>query len=224
MKILAISDMEHDLVKSPRIKERFGDVDLILACGDLSFEYLEYVVTMLGRPLYFVYGNHAQKRVLNEDGTIKTEPGGCVNVHGTAVESKGLLIAGLEGSMRYREGPRQYTDLGMFRQILRLLPRLLHNKMRYGRALDVLITHAPPFGIHDAPDICHRGFKSFLWLMRRFLPLYLIHGHIHLYRLDAQRRTKYGATIVLNACGYQVIEIDERILGVPRESAKGCLS
>jgi Icc-related predicted phosphoesterase len=216
MRILAISDMEHDLVKSPLIKERFGDVDFVLACGDMSIGYLEYVVTMLCKPVYFVYGNHAQRFVLDELGKVKEEPGGCINLHGKIMERNGVLIGGLEGSMRYREGDHQYSDAGMYWQVLRLLPRLWRNRLRYGRAIDILVTHAPPFGIHDAPDLCHQGFKAFLWLMRHFRPLYLVHGHIHLYRLDAQRRTQYGATTVLNAFGYQIIELDEQQLAKPR--------
>jgi len=219
IKILAISDTEHDLVASPSIKDRFGDVDLVLACGDLSLHFLEYVVTMLGKPLYFVYGNHAQKVVLNEDGSEKTEPGGCTNLHRTIKRRGELILAGLEGSMRYRDGPHQYSDLGMYWEALRMAPRLLWNKWRFGRAVDILITHAPPWGIHDAPDLCHQGFKAFLWFMKRFQPLYLVHGHIHLYRLDAQRRTRFGATTVLNAYGYQIIEIDEEALRAPRGEA-----
>jgi uncharacterized protein len=75
--------------------------------------------------------------------------------------------------------------------------------------VDILITHAPPLGIHDGADLCHRGFAVFLGFMDRYKPRYLIHGHTHLYRLDAQRVTHYGETIVLNAYGYQIIEIDE---------------
>ncbi|MGC9360050.1 MAG: hypothetical protein ACP5G7_06710, partial [Anaerolineae bacterium] len=70
------------------------------------------------------------------------------------------------------------------------------------------ITHAAPQGIHDADDLCHQGFGAFLWLMDVFKPRYLVHGHIHLYRQDAPRVTRYGDTLVVNTFGYQVIDID----------------
>ena len=39
----------------------------------------------------------------------------------------------------------------------RLTPQLLWNRQRYGRYLDVLVTHSPPFGVHDRPDLPHYG-------------------------------------------------------------------
>jgi Icc-related predicted phosphoesterase len=189
MKILTISDVVHDLVHSPNIAERFKDIDLVLSCGDLPFDYLEYIVTMLGKRLCYVYGNHAQREVLQSDGERIVEPRGCENIHRRVIEHKGVLIAGLEGSLRYRDGPHQYTQ-----------------------AQNILITHAAPAGIQDGKDLCHRGFRAFLGFMGRYKPRYLIHGHTHLYRQDANRTTQYGDTIVLNTCGYQVIEIDETTL------------
>ena len=44
--------------------------------------------------------------------------------------------------------------------------------------------------------------------MDHWSPRYLIHGHMHLYRLDALRETCYKDTTVLNTYGYQIIEID----------------
>jgi len=59
IKILAISDVVLDLLHSPLVAKRFGDVDLVLGCGDLPVAYMEYIVSMLNKPMYFVYGNHA---------------------------------------------------------------------------------------------------------------------------------------------------------------------
>lgn len=214
MKILSVSDVVVDLVQSPSMAQRFSDVDLVLSCGDLPFEYMEYIVTMLGRPLYFVYGNHAQHVRYDADGTWKRrEPQGCVNVHRRVVNHKGLLIGGLEGSMRYREGEHQYTQREMSALAISMALKLRLNRWRYGRAIDILITHAPPYGIHDGADLCHQGFRAFLSFMDRYKPRYLIHGHTHLYRQDARRVTRYNDTIVLNTYGHQIIEIDEATLG-----------
>jgi Icc-related predicted phosphoesterase len=213
MKILSVSDVVVDIIHSPLLAKRFGDVDCVLACGDLSLEYMEYIVSVLNKPMYFVYGNHAQHRVMTIDGTVMTEPQGCTNIHKRVVNRNGVLIAGLEGSMRYNNGPHQYSDGEMAREIRCLTPRLWWNKRRYGRGLDILITHAPPLGIHDGEDLCHRGFKPLLRFMDRWKPRYLIHGHTHLYRLDAKRVTQYNETTVINTYGYQIIEIDETTLG-----------
>jgi Icc-related predicted phosphoesterase len=189
------------------VRDRYGDVDLVLACGDLSNEYLEFIVTMLNKPLYYVSGNHDKQVIYTQEGPKRIEPGGCVNLDGRTVNHNGLLLAGLEGSMRYKpQGGPQYTDHEMWLKALALVPRLLWNRLRHGRYLDILITHAPPYSIHDASDLCHTGFRAFLWLMKRFRPRYLIHGHVHLYGHHTVRRTIYESTLVLNTYGHQMLE------------------
>ena len=59
MKILSISDVEINFIYSPTIQERFKSVDLVISCGDLPYYYLEYIISMLNKPLYYVAGNHA---------------------------------------------------------------------------------------------------------------------------------------------------------------------
>ena len=59
MKILTLSDRVDELIYSPAIKHLFNDVDLVLGCGDLPHYYLEFIVTMIGGPLFYVVGNHA---------------------------------------------------------------------------------------------------------------------------------------------------------------------
>lgn len=54
------------------------------------------------------------------------------------------------------------------------------------------------YGIHDASDLCHTGFKSFLCLMKRFRPCYLIHCHVHVYGHNSAWRTIYESTLVVN--------------------------
>ena len=211
MKILTISDVVVDMLHSSLVAERFHDVDLILSCGDLPHEYLEYIVTMLAKPLYYVHGNHAQRLITMDDGEAKEAPEGCINIHQRLVNFRGLLIGGLEGSMRYREGEHQYRPSEMRRMIWMMTPRRA-NKRRFGRPIDILITHAPPLGIHDGQDLCHTGFRAFLDFMDQWEPLYLVHGHTHLYRQDAPRSTQYKCTTVLNTFGYQVIEIPQAVL------------
>jgi Icc-related predicted phosphoesterase len=215
MRILTLSDKVEPLLYGPTVHRTVGQVDMVLGCGDLPDYYLDYVVSVLNVPCYYVQGNHAQGeefrgRVPEEDTKHRRcAPPGC-NVHGRVVHDKGLLIAGLEGSMRYNRNPRfQYTDRQMQHQLRSMAPRLLRNWLRHGRFLDILITHAPPRGIHDGPDVCHQGFGAYLSFMRWFRPRYLIHGHKHVHGPEQTMQTVYHHTQVINTYGYRIVEIDQ---------------
>jgi hypothetical protein len=58
VKILCISDQIDPLVYSPSIKIRFSDINLVLCSGDLPLDYLDFIVSSLNIPLFFVFGNH----------------------------------------------------------------------------------------------------------------------------------------------------------------------
>jgi Icc-related predicted phosphoesterase len=213
MKILALSDEVVEFLYSPRIKERFGDVDFVVGCGDLPFYYLEFVVTMLSKPLYYVHGNHDKPSQFLSDGRIISRAEGCEPVENLSVRVKladgDVLLAGLGGSMYYNRGPHQYSQAEMQTRVLKLAPSLLVNRSRHGRFLDVLITHAPPRGIHDGQDLAHTGFDAFLQLMDRFRPRFLLHGHSHVYRNDAVTATRYRTTQVINVYPFRLIEFEK---------------
>ena len=65
MRILAIADEESKALWDFYIPDRVKDVDVIVACGDLRAEYLEFLVTMTGIPLLYVPGNHDAKYLKN---------------------------------------------------------------------------------------------------------------------------------------------------------------
>ncbi len=213
MRALVVCDKVEPILYSGGIKRHVGAVDLIISCGDLPHYYLDFITSMLGKPTYYVFGNHGRE-VEFEAGKgdawrAVSEPAGATNLHGRTEREGGLLLAGLEGSVRYNSAPRfQYTQMEMWLNIYRLAPSLLLNRVRYGRYLDVLVAHAPPWGIHDQPDRPHQGFQSFLAFMRWFKPRYLLHGHIHLYRRDVVTRTHYAATEVINTYPYQLLELE----------------
>jgi len=96
MKLLAVSDTEIAMLYSPLIKERFQDVDLILSCGDLPYYYIEYMISMLNVPCYFIRVNHSSSREFGAT-TIRKYPWGAVDLHRRCVEDDtGLLLAGME--------------------------------------------------------------------------------------------------------------------------------
>jgi Icc-related predicted phosphoesterase len=207
MRILAISDKIDPLLYSPAIKRVVGPVDLVLSCGDLPLYYIDYVTSMLHTCCYLVQGNHAsgaEFQAASEFGPRRINP---MDIHRRVVMESGLLIAGLEGSMRYNLNPRyQYTQSEMWHQVWALAPSLLWNRMRHGRYLDILVAHNPPAGIHDGSDRAHQGFESFLWFMRTFRPRFLLHGHKHVYRHDEVTQTQYHKTTVINVYPWRVIE------------------
>jgi uncharacterized protein len=221
MRILCVSDQVDPLVYSPRMKERFKDVDLVLSAGDLPGEYLGFISSMLNKTIAYVAGNHdvgatadlpfrglwasPAEAALSDDNARAT---GAVDVGFKLRREEGLIIMGLPGSMLYNNGPNQYRESAMALRIAALVPRLLLNRLIRGRAVDIVLTHAAPRGIHDRDDPCHRGFKCFLWLMRAFKPRWLVHGHIHLYDLGDVRITEYFETTVVNAFGHWIIDTE----------------
>lgn len=213
MRALVISDKVEPILYSGAICDRVGKIDLILSCGDLPFYYIEYVISMVNRPAYYVMGNHGREFEYQsgkgDTWNQQTSPLGARNLHGQTAKENSLLLAGLEGSIRYNNSAEaQYTDMEMHWNIGRLIPRLIRNRIRYGRWLDVLVTHSPPFGIHDKPDPAHRGFRSFLPFMRYFKPRYLLHGHIHLYRQNQVTQTTYHQTEVINVYPFRILELE----------------
>ena len=214
MRILTVSDKVEPVLYGPYIRERVGQIDLILACGDLPYYYLEYIVSLLDRPLYYVHGNHDKAILRPSDLNPLSGPpslGWAVNLHRDTARFQGLLLAGLEGCRVYNPGaPYQYSEAQVKAQIRRLGLRLLANRLRYGRYLDILITHAPPRGIGDGEDLPHRGFESYLSFLRRFQPRLMIHGHQHIYNRNESTETDLGGTRIINTFGYRVLELAPR--------------
>jgi uncharacterized protein len=207
VKILSVSDIEINFIYSPLILERFKDVDLVISCGDLPYYYLEYITSMLNRPLCYVRGNHANQPEHSLSGT-RFAPWGGTNLHRRVLNESGLLLAGIEGSVLYNYGPCQYSQAEMWRMTCLLTPQLFLNYLRHGRYLDVFVSHASPWGIHDLDDLPHHGIKAFRWLIHVFKPRYHLHGHIHVYRSDTIIETQMEHTRVINSFGYHQMNVD----------------
>lgn len=209
MKVLAVSDVELDMIYSPLITKRFKDVDLVIGCGDLPYYYLEYIISMLNKPLYFVHGNHAPRFKEEGIGGGQSSPWGGIDLHNRIVrDPSGLLMAGIEGSLNYNNGRFQYSQEEMWSMVLSMVPRLMLNRALYGRYLDIFITHAPPWQIHDKTDLPHQGIKAFRWLIEKFKPTYHLHGHIHIYQQYDITESQYEKTRVINTYGYKTLQFN----------------
>jgi len=200
MRILALSDHVVDHVYSPAVRERYPGVELILGCGDLPAYYLEYVESQFNVPLLYVPGNH--------DPDNYRVPGGR-DIDGRITCVGKLAVTGLGGSRRYKaDGRHQYSETQMNLRLIPLLPRLLWRRWRRGCGADILVTHAPPRGIHDASDLPHLGFEAFLRLIRAIRPRLLVHGHAHLWSGLEVRETRVDGTRVLNVYPVRLIELE----------------
>lgn len=238
MRFLCVSDMIDPLVYSTSAKERFEDVDAVLCAGDLPMEYVDFITDSIGKPTFFVFGNHdldeykyySQPFHLGSDNDSSqmeqmNHGHGADYVSNRVIRHKylgfslpngkttPLLISGVSGSMRYNKGEDQFTDREMFFQLLSLAPKLIWNKIRYGRYCDIFLTHASPRHIHDREDPCHKGFECFNWFIKKFRPAILVHGHIHLYDLASVRVTKSEDTTVVNAFGHLVFDYQPEFTG-----------
>ena len=206
MKILAVSDEVVERLYTLCQSGHFKDVEVILGCGDLPYPYLENLLTILNIPLFYVPGNHDP--VYNPDNTLAHAEGGS-NVDMRVARFKKFLIAGLGGSIRYRpDGTNQHSQREAYFRAFRLLPRLLMNRINYGRPLDILITHSPPFGIHDEDTQSHRGIRAINWLLRVAKPRYHFHGHTHFHRQNlSPSETTHDLTKIINVFPYKIIEV-----------------
>jgi Icc-related predicted phosphoesterase len=211
LKIFAVADEVDEAT--------FGDKldsirpDLVVSCGDLPFDYLEYLVSRVDVPVLYVPGNHDPSLAAPNTGWMAMQqdapppgPEGADNIDGRVTEYRGLRIAGLGGSLRYKDGPNQYTQAQMRWRALSLEFRLRLKRLRAERKLDILLTHAPPFGVGGAVDAAHVGFVAFLRIIRNFQPQVVIHGHVHPYGRAMPERN-IGATRIVNAVPSRLIEL-----------------
>jgi hypothetical protein len=225
--VLAVSDQVDEGLYADLRPVR--GADLILACGDLPFEYLRYLMNGLDAPLVFVPGNHdpdvsgyRQSRAgipLRAGLPARVPwPDGAVNADGRIVEAAGLRVAGLGGCLRYSPGPNQYTDAQQARRAWRLRGRARWQRLRGRAPVDVLLTHAPAAGHGDAADPVHRGFTTLPGLVAALAPAVMLHGHVLPHESSTGGRT-LGRTQVHNVTGRHLLDIRPARPGGPAPQA-----
>jgi hypothetical protein len=209
VKILAVADAVSPVIYSSNFPNNLPPFDLVLSAGDMPGHVLEFMATKLTVQPVFVLGNHGNGFLRSSDTGQRRLPGGCIDAHGRVVEVGGVLIAGIEGSPRYRPGDQQYSQWQMNWFAAAMTPTLLYHRLRKGRAVDILLTHAAPTGPHEGADYPHRGVPAFNRFVDRWRPKLHVHGHVHLEGANAPRSyvTESGVKVV-NAYEFTLIDLD----------------
>ncbi|MFW5772038.1 MAG: hypothetical protein ACOCZH_01855, partial [Phototrophicaceae bacterium] len=77
------------LESAANLRRRYHDIELVISCGDMPPVYLEFIVSVLNVPLFYVRGNH--------DEVYTEKPPGGEDLHRRVVRYGGLTFTGLEG-------------------------------------------------------------------------------------------------------------------------------
>lgn len=207
LKILAVADAPDRALSDHFNPERWRGIDVIMSCGDLEPEYLDYLVSRLNVPCFYVRGNH-------DAVYAERPPGGCEDLNGRIVRFRGLRLAGLEGARWYGGQGVECTDRAMAWRARRLGLKAL-----FSGALDILLTHAPPTfrpedrpegaGSEPEPDRVHRGFDSIRDLVLGQRPRLHLHGHTHLGYGRGEREKRLGSTRVIDCYGAYVLDLPD---------------
>lgn len=201
MKILFVADEESKSLWEYYQPEKLGNPDLIISCGDLKPEYLEFLVTMAHCPLLYIHGNHDTKYIQNP-------PEGCICIDDALFTYHGVRILGLGGSMKYnnQELPFQCTEKQMQKRIRKRWFDLWRS-----HGVDILVTHSPAKDLHDLKDLPHRGFACFRNFLDIYHPALFCHGHVHLNYASLPRLAHYQNTVILNAYERYLYDFRESI-------------
>jgi uncharacterized protein len=199
IRILAVSDEPDATLDSAQNRERIGTVDLIVGAGDLEPDYLSFVTDAFHAPLRYVRGNHdvgaawsATRRALLPEPMRD----------GRVVEEAGLRLLGFSGSPVYNQRNMQVSSLSMWAKVVGSWA-----SAQRARPL-IVVSHAPPRGFNDDPDVAHRGFTAFRWLVDRLSPPLWLHGHTALVRRGIDDRCmRHDGTLFYNCTGATLIEL-----------------
>ena len=206
MKILAVSDQVIERLYSLSVRDTYPDVGMIIGCGDLPYTYLEFLVTVFNVPMFYVPGNHDPEHESRSAGRAE----GGTNLDLDIAYSKGLLLAGLGGSIMYHpRSPNQYSQFDMYWRVLKYIPKVRWAQAKYRRPVDILITHSPPRGIHDDDDPAHVGLSAINFFIKTIQPRYVLHGHTIFYRQNLHDHiTEVNGTKIVNVYPFRVMNID----------------
>ena len=210
MKILAVADAEVPYLYEYYNPRRTEGAELIISCGDMHAKYLEFLETVVNKPLIYVHGNH-------DTSYSGKPPEGCTSIEDTVYEFKGIKIAGLGGSYKYKKTglPYMCTEKQMRRRVRRL-SRLI----RMYEGVDIIVAHAPCEGYGDRDDLPHWGFSAFNDLLNEFKPKYFLYGHVHKEYGEFERSLEHeSGTQLINCYESYMLDFDESTIRPHSEKA-----
>lgn len=207
IRFLAASDMKEPALEYAANRDDLGTLDGVLGCGDLDPEWLTFLADAFDVPLVYVRGNHDrggewEERPLRVPAWLES---------GRIDRLAGIGIVGLGWPGLFEAGNRRRPWLA-WRQSLAIAGRALRSRLFRGREPLVVISHVPPAGIGDAPDLYHRGFGAYRWLLDLLRPPIWIHGHTTKASV-ASLLEQSGQTAVANATGAMLIELQPPAAG-----------
>jgi len=222
-KILALADksshyLEQRLAQAGLHATSF---DAIYACGDLESAYLDSITLYARGEVFYVNGNHdpappQQSSFFVLDNvrhqTMLSDWVG-ENLHAKVAVSGDYLLCGFSGARTEQERPYHYSERtmrGLVRRVARRI-RFLRwwDRMRGRQPKPVIVlSHAPPQGIHDESGGFHEGFACFTRFIREVKPLLWLHGHVHLKAFNQTKKTRYEQTTIVNVYEFKVITLN----------------
>ncbi|MBP7837574.1 metallophosphoesterase [Candidatus Saccharibacteria bacterium] len=138
------------------------NIDIIITLGDLDYADLTELKYITDIPKIGVYGNHCL-------GTYMV-PLGIINMHLQAYQWRGIRFGGFQGCVRYKQNP----------EAIMCTQDEADTKMIGFPAVDVFLSHAPPYGINDEPgDPTHEGFRALREYLEVNKPKVWLHGHTY---------------------------------------------
>ena len=64
--------------------------------------------------------------------------------------------------------------------------------------MDILVTHAPPRGVHDLDDVCHQWFQAFHTIIDELSPKVLVYSNTHeIYRKEDSDTSVDGTRVII---------------------------
>lgn len=187
LSMLIISDTHNCLEECDLPIALNHDVCFIL--GDLSSRDIRVVKRCVAPfvPVYGLLGNHDDFSLL-EDNEIH-------NIHGKTITIKGVKVAGMQGSIRYKN-----SDYPLYSDDESIT---IANKIE---SADILISHDSPKYAHGCYNLAHSGLQGITeYCFKNNVPLNL-HGHHH---TNEHIMLSNGT---LSICCHKCVEIDTHLL------------
>ena len=197
LRLLAASDEVDPALETLANREALEPVDLVVGCGDLAPDWLEFLADAFRAPLLYVRGNHDWR------GPWPSPPG--IPAASSGWEDRlveGIPILALPWPGREDEHRRRDERAAWFQVVRHAVPRLAGPG---GEA--IIVSHVPPQGAGDTSvDDYHAGFAAYAFVLRHLRPSLWLHGHT---TRAAQRawRTERASTTLVNVTGSVLVEL-----------------